>query len=294
MQKKLTLFILILFLVFLTGCTHGLRKMNLKGKITFEGPGHRIWIMDLSTGRCKKIPIKRGAVDPVLSSDGKKVAYCSGGLWVGNVDGSGHRELSGKGISRHPAWSPDGKRIAFWSNRWGTERIMGIYVIDADGENETLITKPAESDSIDWGCSWSPDGKKIAFVVFDDIYTMSPDGSNRIKLTTSRRASCPDWSPDGRRIVFTLRNRGYVKDIYIMDSDGSHQTRLTSGARKGYSNARPKWSPDGKKIFYWVVLIDYFPIFSEYFYAINPDGSGNTRILKFTGFRQIWEGLLYE
>lgn len=321
-KRKLIFFILILSLPLLLGYTHNLRKMNLKGKIAFGGPGHRIWIMDLSTGKCKKVPTNIGAVDPALSPDGKKVAYCCGGLWVGNIDGSDHKELSSKGISRHPTWSPDGKKIAFSSNRRATDKVKGIYIISVEGENETLITKPTESLKLGRRCSWSPDGekivfgsdglyvvnidgfnrrklvrgrcrspdwspdgKKIVYVFSGQIYTITPEGTDRIQLTTTGKASCLHWSPNGKRIIFTLCNKDYIDNIYIMDDDGSHQTRLTN-FKKPYSASSPQWSPDGRKIFYWVRSGLDSPATS--LYVMNPDGKNKKRLLKFSTLRALW------
>lgn len=290
--KKLTFFIPILFIlifsfVSLTSWKRSIHKMGLQGKIVFRNTEKSVWIMDLSSGRCRKIAINEvvSIADPAVSLDGKKVAYGVVGLCIADVDGTNQKKLA-PGICRSPTWSSDSKRIAFCANRKGK---VGIYVIDVDGKNETLITEAAGSN-IGLGCSWSPDGKKIAFVLSDKIYTMSPDGSNKTRLTTSRMNEYPAWSPDGKRIVFTFCEGGYEGDIYIMNSDGSNQTRLTFKAKKNYSNVEPKWSADGKKIFYW--MVPDIPIFSKYFYVMNPDGSDNIRLRKITGFRQIWEELL--
>jgi TolB protein len=91
-----------------------------------------------------------------------------------------------------PAWSSDGRRIAFGSNRDGD---CEIYVMDADGKNQRNLTEnPAE----DWGAAWSPDGQRIAFVSNRDgnseIYVMDADGNNQRRLTNNpANDDSPDW-----------------------------------------------------------------------------------------------------
>src|SRR6266851_4837885 len=79
-------------------------------------------------------------------------------LVLANPDGSGAKDLTDdKADNGFPAWSPDGKKIAFASDRDGT---MNIYVMDADGSNAKNITN---DPSYDADPAWSPDGKKIVF-----------------------------------------------------------------------------------------------------------------------------------
>ena len=93
-----------------------------------------------------------------------------------------------------PAWSPDGTRIAFYSDRDGDE---DIYVMDADGGNVRQLT---DDPGWDWDPAWSPDGTRIAFVSDRDgdwdIYVMDADGGNVLQLTDDPgRDWAPAWSP---------------------------------------------------------------------------------------------------
>src|SRR6266567_5672538 len=144
------------------------------------------------------------------------------------------------------AWSPDGRRILFGSNRDGD---FEVYVMDVDGSNQTNLTRdPASDDS----ASWSPDGTSIAFASDRDgdyeIYVMNADGSEARQLTMiDVEVASPAWSPDGTRIGFTRGEGGSgSRDLYLMSPDGSSVARLTSEGDIAWWP--PTWSPDGTRI----------------------------------------------
>ena len=137
-------------------------------------------------------------------------------IYVMEVDGNNQRRLTNNpNLDISPSWSPDGKRIAFMSDRDGHVNILGgllnyeIYVMDADGGNQQNLTNDPNSDSTP---SWSPDGKRIVFA------------SNR------------DGNRDGNRENY---------EIYVMDADGNNQQRITDN---DFYDTHPSWSPDGERI----------------------------------------------
>ena len=188
-------------------------------------------------------------------------------IYVMDADGENQQNLTNNpSDDRDPSWSPDGKRITFFSNRDG-HAIDGrptseIYVMDADGSNPQNLTNDPHDDRYP---SWSPDGKRIAFassrVAFDgkipqslEIYVMDADGRNQQRLTDSPFFDDrhPSWSPDGKRIVFGARREDHFEtkfaityEIYVMDADGGNQQRLTENRKNDWG---PSWSPDGKRI----------------------------------------------
>jgi TolB protein len=134
--------------------------------------------------------------------------------------------LNAKGLrnlTRHPAldsdpaWSPDGSKIAFASNRDG--RKSDIYVMDADGRNVRRLTRDPAEDCLP---SWSPDGRRIAFTSYRDgkgeIYVVDVDGGNLRNLTNYPAANDiePAWSPDGGKIAFVSDRANGVADIYVI------------------------------------------------------------------------------
>ena len=99
-----------------------------------------------------------------------------------NADGSNQRRLTqNPADDADPAWSPDGQRIAFYSNRDGT---FDIYVMNADGSHQRRLTRHFADDS---DPAWSPDGHTMAFATNRDgnseIYVMNSDGSRQRRLT---------------------------------------------------------------------------------------------------------------
>ena len=186
-------------------------------------------------------------------------------IYVMDGDGRNQRRVTVNPASdRHPAWSPEGKKIAFVSNR--NNRNKGhrqIWAIDADGKNPNRLT----DGLVDSFPDWSPDGKKILYDAHLDpeehnlapagITVMDTDGNNKRLLTDE--GAHPSWSPDGKRIAFVSGRNEKVNHIYVMDADGQNQIELTHD----FVHKRlPSWSPDGKRIAYvgdnviWVVDSD--------------------------------------
>lgn len=195
------------------------------------------------------------------------VVFCLAAGLVGLKFGFG--QFSASDSDFEPAWSPDGKQIAFISARDGPN---DIYVMQSDGTQVVRLTNALFSiatvpQNVD--PAWSPDSRQLAFASnrrgHQDIYTMNRDGSHVVRLTDGAAqgkysSSAPDWSPDGRHILFTsqvgayggdlTKSAGPTADIYVVDVDGTHLTRLTDLA--GYVQS-PKWSPDGSRIAFVLV-----------------------------------------
>ena len=208
---------------------------------------------------------------PSWSPDGTKIAFSSDrdGNWeiyVMNADGSGATRLTTNRSADDgsPAWSPDGSKIAFHTNR---DDNYEIYVMNADGSAQTNLTK--ESGSEDASPSWSPDGSRLVFASEGDLYTMRADGSQQLRLTSSKTEDqFPAWSPDGTKIALTA-GVGSKAFIDVVNADGSGRTRLTRGG----SEYEPRWSKDGSKIAY-----TDFTSGLGHIVVMNADGTGPTRL----------------
>jgi C1A family cysteine protease/dipeptidyl aminopeptidase/acylaminoacyl peptidase len=154
-------------------------------------------------------------------------------------------------------------KIVFTSNREGNYE---IYIMNADGSNQTRLTNNTTSD---WQPHLSSNGRKIVYLGNGGVYTMNSDGTNNA-LITSNNTSDPKWSPDGNKIVFSS-NRDGNDEIYVMNSDGSNQIRLTNNSATDFS---PSWSPDGSKI----VFASTRGGSNYQLFIMNSDGTNPTRI----------------
>lgn len=142
-----------------------------------------------------------------------------------------------------PAWSPDGRRIAYVSFEG---RNSSIYIQDIlNGNREKVAANPG----INSAPAWSPDGTRLALTLSKegdpDIYILHLGTRNLLRLTSNRAIDTePSWSPDGRTLLFTS-DRGGTPQLYQVSAMGGDATRLTF---TGNYNARGRYSPNGQAI----------------------------------------------
>lgn len=215
-------------------------------------PGSQV--IDYNVSTTVTFDITCGRATPIAyasTADGNAEIYTISSTGTGNAT----RLTFHPGSDVEPAWSPDGARIAFRSDRSGNEE---IYIMNADGSNPVRLTSDPAHDG---SPAWSPDGAQIAFTSNRDgdqkTYVMSSTGSGD-PIPTNQFGTDPAWSPDGQRIAFS---RG---PIHVMNADGTGVTRLTNPFNNGIPgqmyeyDSNPAWSPDGLRIMYTRTSCDGF------------------------------------
>jgi serine/threonine-protein kinase len=191
--------------------------------------------------------------DPRISHDGRyaAVAVCAGVCTIAIYDFSRGSltplTSTEKGSSQSPAWTPDGKHIAYRGTRSGSRNIFW-RAVDGSGDEERLTT----SENVQSPDSWSPDGKWLAFTEADivtrfDLWVLPLDGDRkpRLFLKTPFSELAAKFSPNGNHIAYESSESGRL-EIYVRPFPGpGGKTQISSEG-----GTEPVWSRDGKELFY--------------------------------------------
>src|SRR5215467_6518913 len=204
--------------------------------------------------------------------------FNTGQIYAVNPDGTGLAQLTH--VARHqtaadPAWSPDGRHIAFDSNMSGPAR---LWIMDANGSHARMVAgdRPNAADSLP---AYTPDGRRLVFsrCIMGDhcaIYSIRVDGTHLRALTPLRPVADlgAAVSPDGKQIAFArFGAHGIIAQVYVMRADGSGAHAVTPPALEGLA---PHWSPDGKLI----TFTSNSDRPGGNIYVMHPDGTGIRRL----------------
>lgn len=207
-------------------------------KIFFRTNNNKVFSFNLENGQERPILEAYGLVGSVVESpDGGTLLFVrfrndlkdSSDLWISTLEGKGQKILTRDvGLQYDPAWSGDGKKIAYVSGHGF--QTHELYIVDSNVGNKQRLT---DNKALELLPAFSPDDKTLAYVsdITGDyeIWLMDVDGSNPRRLTNSDGIDTrPCWSPDGNRIMF-VSNRGGNQQIWIMNKDGSDAQQLTTG-----------------------------------------------------------------
>ena len=239
------------------------------GQVLAFARGGNIHTIDLD-GTGQRLLI-RNAYSPSWSPNGSRLAFVSRRsgdeeLYVARSDGRGIARVTRiPGPDLSPAWSSDGRRLA-WS------RNGEILTMNADGSGKRRLVSKARIWHEHHSPTWH--GRTIVYSS-NRVSAFNPElyavPARRLTFTQGSDGvlgddGMPDFSPDGRRIVFTS-NRDQSGEIYVMNANGSGQRRLT---RKPGDDFNPRFSPDGRRIAFTSLPGSVF--------VMNTNGSGLRRL----------------
>ena len=225
-----------------------------------------------ATKRDSPIQISDSAAHPAIARQGQLLAYERGsrGLNIWQLDVA-TKEKSEPSIlvpqtgqtdqGPAPEFSPDGRKLAFMSDRSGT---MEIWVADAGGENRKQVTAIGNAGTP----RWSPDGKAVVFDAnrknASSIYTVSVEGGEtRLVTPDDFENRCPSWSRDGKWIYFASRRTGRF-EVWKAPAAGGGAVQITRSGGHAALEA-----PDGKHIFYAKTALAYPEIWQA---SVNGGG----------------------
>ncbi|HTU17067.1 MAG TPA: S41 family peptidase [Gemmataceae bacterium] len=220
---------------------------------------HAILLLALLTSSLRaQQPIQLGRT-PDISPDGKLVAFSyRGDIWiVETIGGTARAVTSHPAHDISPVFSPDGRKIAFSSNRHGG---YDIYVVAAQGGRPTRLTMDSATEMV---CGWSPDGNNIlyastrsaTFPSHFELYIVPVAGGMSRRITAAEGKEGV-FSPAGDRLAYvrgpgTWYRKGYRgssnDDIWICNANGGNNRRVS--VFNGQDSS-PMWSADGKTLFY--------------------------------------------
>lgn len=277
-------------------------KMVFQSEREEGNPFYQIYLMDLETGDQERISPGMGKTTCAwIHPDGKRILFASThsdpkskelqdaeykdrattkvrkyswdydenyDIWEYTLADKSLKNLTHtRGYDAEGAWSPDGKKLVFASNRAAYDRelsaedaerlkvdkqyFMDIYIADADGQNVKQLT---DVPGYDGGSFFSADGKRICWRRFNakgdvaEVWSMNVDGTDQRQLTKLGAMSwAPYFHPSGEYLVFTTNLNGFANfELYIVDAAGKKDpVRITT--TDGFDGL-PVFSPDGKKL----------------------------------------------
>lgn len=216
--------------------------------------GGALWQVDSDGAEERQVAGFGGALGPAWHPLGRLIAYAvmgdeGTGVEVRDLQtGQARRIRTGFPLSLSPAFSPDGKWLAFAAGESGTD----LYVVPVDALDEAPLRVTVGRGSTNAQPTFSPDGRRIAFTTSrlgrNEIYLTDTDGANPELLTSTALTEAPyradpAWSPDGRFVAFSTQIDGRFQIATISLRDRTVKQYTTEGV-----NEDPSWAPDSRHL----------------------------------------------
>ena len=240
-------------------------SISADGRVIMFEHDFGIWKLDLNSKRATPITLNIDAEtqenltevqsfnsqadDYDLAPNSRRIAFSiHGEIFTAPVEEGDLKQLTeGPARDRNVSYSPDGKFVAYVSDKSGREE---LYVVPVDGS--TPAQQVTDIDALKLGYNWSPDSKEIAFSASDDkLRKLTVATRQLVELDNSRYGafSAPIWSPDGKWIAYSKPDISRTSDIYLIASSGAEKEphRVTFDSN---NDGNPRFGPDGRKLFF--------------------------------------------
>jgi tricorn protease len=153
-------------------------------------------------------------------------------------------------MERYPSWSPDGERIAYFSDESGEYM---LHVRDQKGSGEVTRIELDKNPSFYYGLRWSPDNKKMAYadchlnVWYVDLENKKPVKVDKDRFLGGAAGRVPNWSPDSKWLVYAKRLPNYLGAIFLYSLESGRSTQITDGMSDA---GLPVFDPGGKYLYF--------------------------------------------
>jgi tricorn protease len=247
-------------------------RLCANGQVIVYECGPDVWIHSLKEGKSRKLNIEvnaddktnpetirtftTGATEFVWSPDEKHIAFVVHGeiFLMGRTGGKAKRLTDHPAFDHGIAWSPDGQKILFLSDRTGNE---DIYLLESDDPDHADLAQAHQfkvkqitnTPEAEFGVSFSPDGKRVLFVRAGKLVSMDPDGTKEKVLVADGQVFDYEWSPDGKWLCYARMDGSFASELFIIPATGATaEDPARNITRFATYNGGVTWSKTGNKL----------------------------------------------
>jgi tricorn protease len=182
-----------------------------------------------------------------LAPSSRRIAFSiHGEIFTAPTEEGDLRQITdGPARDKNPIYSPDGKWVAFISDRSGREE---LYTVSSDAAGQPQ--KVTDFDTLKFSFAWSPNSKEIAFTSSDNkLRKYVIESKQTVELVSSKYgpAGQINWSPDGKWIAYSKPDYTRTSDVYLISSGGGEEHKVTFDS---FSDVNPQFSHDGRKLYF--------------------------------------------